>query len=650
MERLELKVASVFFFFREKTIIEQLEECCYNQLVPKKLMEEEHMIKKVFAVLITTALVTSSFVFADGNTIKDIDKSSSYAKASIAYLAAQNVIKGDHNGNYSPQKPITRAEMVALLARVMALDTSVVPAEATFQDVPLGHWSNQYVEAAYKEGIITGINATEFRPSDIITREQMAIVFVRALKLTEPETVVDLTNINSFADKNQISSWAKKEVEIALEAGLMTGKSSMKFEPKSQANKEQAAVVVERLLKNKGAIISAFKGQAVSDEGLKLKINNEAVRLTTSPKMIDGKVYLPMELINKYMLDIDSWDIAEDALTFRITPIKSASDIKTVWFQVGSSKAYKNYETDPFAMPEKDLAKELELHNTPIQVDGKTYIAADDIIYMLGYDHYLDNENNSVTIYHGDAGTSPVLYHALKTLAYYDYLGDTRAQAVIKISNQRYQHYIVKTSETDSRQNSPTTVQYNTKDIIEQTGKLSETLEQHVIIMDDKMYEKDLRDNKWKMTNISKDNIYYTDLLFDPIYEDSYIDTVSMNQIIFDNFGRLEVKNAGTANISGIQATKYVIQLDRDTIKNTMPAEEYQYVKEMLDSEFRNGVAYTYEFYVANNNIIKQTYQFNGYAVDNDGTPVDFYARTDIYYKNIGKQISITAPAASLIK
>jgi len=61
------------------------------------------------------------------------------------------------------------------------------PATATFPDVPTSHWAFQYVEALAASGITQGYSDGTFRPTNPVTRAQMATFLARALGLHWPD-------------------------------------------------------------------------------------------------------------------------------------------------------------------------------------------------------------------------------------------------------------------------------------------------------------------------------------------------------------------------------------------------------------------------------------------------------------------------------
>jgi S-layer homology domain/Trypsin-like peptidase domain len=205
----------------------------------------------IFCLIVSFTLGNIS-VFADNALLKDLDKSSSYARQAISELLEKDILTGDNNGNFNPQDNITRTQMIAIIVRVLDLDMKNLPDNATFKDVPKSHWAFPYVEAAYRNGIITGTTQDTFGVDALCTREQMTAMFVRGLGITtkEIDAAYGTSKINKLADRNMLSGWSRSYVEFALSTGLMTGTSNTTFNPMEYAKREQAAIVTSRFLDN----------------------------------------------------------------------------------------------------------------------------------------------------------------------------------------------------------------------------------------------------------------------------------------------------------------------------------------------------------------------------------------------------------------
>jgi len=194
--------------------------------------------------------------------IKDINASANYARQSIINLANKGIINGDQNGNFNPLNAISRAEMVKLIVSVLELDTTDVPDKPSFKDVPKEQWAYRYVEAAYREGIVAGIEEGVFGVNAKSTREQMAALFVRSLGLTEGilEGRQVNSNISRLKDYSSISSWARNSVEFSMASGLMQGIGNNMFGAGQYAQRQQAAVLIERFITNMSKVRDMAEG------------------------------------------------------------------------------------------------------------------------------------------------------------------------------------------------------------------------------------------------------------------------------------------------------------------------------------------------------------------------------------------------------
>lgn len=167
------------------------------------------------------------------------DISGHWAQAAIRELVAAGAIKGYPDGSFRPDQIITRAEFATVL--VKALELPVNNSKA-FADTT-GHWAGEAISTAYAAGIISGYNNQSFGPDDPITREQMAVMVVKALRLSNVRGSV------SFADSGKVSPWAKETVAAAYESQLISGYPDKTFRPGNQASRAEAVAIITRALK-----------------------------------------------------------------------------------------------------------------------------------------------------------------------------------------------------------------------------------------------------------------------------------------------------------------------------------------------------------------------------------------------------------------
>lgn len=114
---------------------------------------------------------------------------------------------------------------------------------AAFSDVTSGAWYEPYVNAVANAGIMVG-HDNQFRPDDLITREEMAVTVIKMYELNGNEATEDL--LDQFNDKSEISSWALSYVGKAISLGFMSGISANSFAPEDHATRAQAASMLRR--------------------------------------------------------------------------------------------------------------------------------------------------------------------------------------------------------------------------------------------------------------------------------------------------------------------------------------------------------------------------------------------------------------------
>lgn len=145
---------------------------------------------------------------------------------------------------FAPNNSMTRAMLVQVLYRMQG---SPEAGSSTFTDVADSAWYAKAVAWASENGIVNGSNG-RFDPNGLLTREQLAAILWRYAQYEGRDVSVgENTNILSYDDAQDISSYAVPSMQWACGAGLLEG-SSGKLMPKSTTTRAQAATVLVRYL------------------------------------------------------------------------------------------------------------------------------------------------------------------------------------------------------------------------------------------------------------------------------------------------------------------------------------------------------------------------------------------------------------------
>ncbi|MDO7907689.1 S-layer homology domain-containing protein [Paenibacillus sp. JX-17] len=129
------------------------------------------------------AMISRAFGLASSpasGTFKDVR--SNWAAGYIGALAEKGIIGGYADGSFKPDAAITRAEMVAIIGRVLNLNILSSNVQPRFTDVGSGYWAADIIRQAASAKLIAGTSASAFSPKGMATRAEAVTVIIRALE------------------------------------------------------------------------------------------------------------------------------------------------------------------------------------------------------------------------------------------------------------------------------------------------------------------------------------------------------------------------------------------------------------------------------------------------------------------------------------
>lgn len=165
-----------------------------------------------------------------------------WAQKFVNSLFEEGIISGYPDDTIKPNDPITRTEAVVILAKAAKLTPSSGSLNFKDSDKVAG-WAKGYLKSAIDKGIVSGYNDNTFRPSNLVTRKEMAVMLMKAF-VYKPLDNVDL----SFADKNKIPAWAKGYVAKAKALEVIKGYSDNTFKPDNSITRAEVFTMISNCL------------------------------------------------------------------------------------------------------------------------------------------------------------------------------------------------------------------------------------------------------------------------------------------------------------------------------------------------------------------------------------------------------------------
>lgn len=176
----------------------------------------------------------------------DITEEYKFAETAIMDLAKRGIIDGIGEGLFAPQNEFTREQFCKIIVESLSLETKEYA--GAFSDLSAERWSAAYVQAAVDAGLFKGYEDGTFRPGQIISRQEMAVVAANAAiakGLVTPEKLAKFVMEKSaYTDKAAVADWAANAVAWLEAKGAFAGVAGENFEPVKVVNRAEAAVVV----------------------------------------------------------------------------------------------------------------------------------------------------------------------------------------------------------------------------------------------------------------------------------------------------------------------------------------------------------------------------------------------------------------------
>ncbi len=203
-------------------------------------MKNNKILVVILCILIVFCHATSIFAFISAPN----DIAGHWAESTMLQWQSEGKIKGYEDNTIRPEAPITRAEFIHLLCSIITIEQQE-NASVSFSDVNRNDWFYNDVSKAVYSHIIAGFEDNTFRPNEVITRAQSALIISNALQLSP-----NITNNIFLIDDDDIPVWSKSAVYTVLNAGYISGYEDGSFGANRDMTRAEAISMLDRVDKN----------------------------------------------------------------------------------------------------------------------------------------------------------------------------------------------------------------------------------------------------------------------------------------------------------------------------------------------------------------------------------------------------------------
>lgn len=154
-----------------------------------------------------------------------------FAVQSIANVVASGIMKGTPEGDFLPQKTLSRGESVTVMLRVLGVQPEVGTGGQ--------HWAAPALQKAAEAGLVESPAEDPEKP---MTRADMAVLIAKALKIEPIDEPVP------FADAQDQPLEVRRILAALYKAGVFKGYPDGTFKPGKVLTRAELAILVDRIL------------------------------------------------------------------------------------------------------------------------------------------------------------------------------------------------------------------------------------------------------------------------------------------------------------------------------------------------------------------------------------------------------------------
>ncbi|TAE59309.1 MAG: S-layer homology domain-containing protein [Nostocales cyanobacterium] len=219
----------------------------------------------VFWFAISTFSLTSTLLIWGGNKYlviaqevntekPSVNNSENTKNADLDYI--QKVVEAKlmtnfPDGNFYPERLISRAELATILVRAFYLDQRQATNQKTsitVSDVPRSHWAYQDIQTVLKTDIMRGYRGNMFFPNQRVTRAEGIAIFAQAYGVFQFSNSTVNEILAAYPDQNSIPTWARRAIATVITEGFINTDNNGNLNPLTPMTRGDIAYLLSQYL------------------------------------------------------------------------------------------------------------------------------------------------------------------------------------------------------------------------------------------------------------------------------------------------------------------------------------------------------------------------------------------------------------------
>ena len=286
-------------------------------------------MKKILSITLAVIMLVS--VLAIGVSAAEYtDTKGHWGETAINVWSDREIVGGIGNNLFDPDGNMTRAQAAVVFKNLLKLQkTSDV---SKFTDMEAGAWYTEAIAACLHRGIMFGTGTDKMSPNAPLTREQMFVMFARAMGIEEQGTSTKV-----YSDEGEIASWAAGYINALSNKGFISGVSETDMAPKRIINRASVMTLLNNAI---GTYVTEPGDVTINEDSITLVVT-DGVTMSGNPEnlAVAAPEKTEEDQTERPVLTLKSADVAKSLTVLTNTEIRIEEGSKVANISVRPSGA-----------------------------------------------------------------------------------------------------------------------------------------------------------------------------------------------------------------------------------------------------------------------------------------------------------------------
>lgn len=262
------------------------------------------MKKLICSILAVCVMLSAMSLCAFAADFSDMPDN--WSTEALTKAVENGLLTGYEDNTIRPSENVTRAQMATIMVRAFGASKEADISE--FADVDPNAWYYSYMATAVEMGLFKG-DGTNLNPTNNITRQEAFVVLARAFALEDGKA----SALRNFKDNGDVADWAVGAVAAIVSNGYAKGDNEGRLNPVNNITRAEFAVLMNNLVKQYITKSGTYTADDIAEGNVLVRASNVTIsdatikgNLIIGYNVKNGGVTLDSTVVDGYVInDVD---------------------------------------------------------------------------------------------------------------------------------------------------------------------------------------------------------------------------------------------------------------------------------------------------------------------------------------------------------